>query len=160
MRYVFPGTFNPLHAGHLAIVHYVIQKKKSTPFFLVSENPFDKESVPIQPRIQAIEELGYEAVPTPWKTINAQYQHHLPRELATFLIGIDTYERIIDTKYYCDSKEEMERQLKMYDKLYYLVFPRYDTNYIVPEDSKLLSKFEFVTDFTQVNISSTELRER
>lgn len=164
---LIPGTFNPLHEGHLAIYKYCQAKSERTTF-LISGNPFDKEGVPsITERRKQFFDLDLSHIVVESRTLICQL-----REVAGLYaliygsmwdgfiinIGIDTLSRLNDLKYY-ENEEHFEYSMDELASSYTKIraFPRNGVKRI-PLRSSLMLHTEFVSSFDEVNISSTEIR--
>lgn len=168
---LIPGTFNPLHKGHLAIHSYCLNKRE-TPVFFIAKKPFDKVNVPNwRDRVDQINNLGcyYRVVKD--KTFAAQITTNYNKLIKhgwntydfsyTLNIGIDTFVRLQDVSYY-GSEEAFVTSVKNMNKHNLIdirVFPRNGVKTVeVHPFLQELNLVTFVTDFEELNISSTELR--
>lgn len=175
--FVYPGSFNPLHIGHLAIAQYVEARYQQDVLFEICSCPNDKDKISdsdIAKRVKQFSIIGRPVTVTEntsfiekseWEaTLKYKEIFQLDRfkaEDVTFIVGADTITRIDDIKYYYGSVREHIRAMNL---LYirgvkFLVFPRtgHLTDDLSPDIMKLC---EFVTDFEAVDVSSTQLREQ
>jgi nicotinic acid mononucleotide adenylyltransferase len=180
--YVYPGSFNPLHIGHLAIAQYVKERYKAETIFEICNCPNDKNPVSeedLAKRVKQftmlsrlvtvtnntsfLEKSTTKAIAKYLSTINTDFpdwKFDCSLFKITFIVGADTINRIDDIKYYCGSVREHVRAMSIFaaSGVRFLVFPRHGhlTNNLSPD---IMHLCEFVTDFESVNISSTQIRE-
>lgn len=175
--YIYPGSFNPLHIGHLAIAQYVEERSKTGVIFEICNCPNDKNPVSAEDLAKRVKQFTMlsrfvaitenssflekstdKAVAQYLTTIDMQLCY--PKANITFLVGADTINRIDDIKYYCGSVREHVRAMSIFAArgVRFLVFPRkgHLTDNLSPDIMRLC---EFVTNFESVNISSTAIRE-
>jgi len=182
-KYIIPGSFNPVHDGHIALAEYVrkncVQSNTScmssrlfnensaqSPFFEISISNVDKPCISacdIYDRALAIQRLGYRVLITNAPTMAAK---SLRFKNCCFCIGFDSLVRLVDLKYYNNSTACRDAAFKAIELSgnYFLVFPRaMNTIEITKDQEEYLDKkdslFVIVENFESVNISSTQLRE-
>lgn len=174
--YIYPGSFNSLHVGHLAIAQYVEDKFQEQVLFEICDYPFDKNPVSQEDlakrvkqftmlsrpvitshNVTFLEKSNYDAVSTYKNIFHADAYKSVD---IIFIVGADTITRIDDIKYYCNSEREKKRAMAILESrgVKFLVFPRIGhlTDGLSPDIMRLC---DFVTDFEPVDISSTEVRE-
>jgi PncC family amidohydrolase len=96
---VFPGSFDPWHAGHVAMAHYVEDKYGHGPFYELSINNVDKTQVQqYAARIRTLPFCFLE------KLIISQAATFVEKARlyggVQFITGVDTIARIGDSRYY------------------------------------------------------------
>ena len=96
---VFPGSFDPWHAGHVAMAHYVEDKYGHRPFYELSINNVDKTQV--QQNAARIRTLPFCFSE---KLIISQAATFVEKARlyggVQFITGVDTIARIGDSRYY------------------------------------------------------------
>lgn len=166
-RAVLPGSFAPLHHGHLAMAHYAESRNTQVIFEISTEN-VDKDELTDEEKAKRqaqFDRLNREVVFTHRPTFvqkcsiarycgelfNKDFERHV-----TFLIGSDTLSRIQDKKYYFNSEKEMERCLDIIvkSKCDFCVFERKGRI----EPHPIIADIVKYADVKIPNISSTELR--
>ena len=165
---VLSGAFNPIHDGHIELIKSAAQKlgwDKSRIIFELSISNADKGLVDknvYKKRVEAINSKGYNAMITKIPYFGDK-NFYLTN--GYFLLGADTFKRLLDKKYYENSYEFMIAKLsefrKKNNKL--IVASRYDSangklstlrDFTIPE---ILTDFVIELDF-RMDISSSEIR--
>lgn len=105
---IFPGSFHPLHRGHLELAKVAERLSQRPVVFELAVVNADKgtqsESEVMHRSAQFTSELGYYCVLT-MEPLFYKKAKLFPG--AFFLVGVDTAQRMIDPKYYNHSCEEM-----------------------------------------------------
>lgn len=171
--FVYSGSFNPLHAGHLAIAQYVESKYDTTVVFEICREPYDKSCLSdaeVDKRVSQFNLLDRKCLPSTHASFlakskakfafgNAVSHPDLMKCGLTFIVGHDTITRIGDAKYYFDSEPEVERCINLMQArgVSFLVFPR--NGKLKDGIRRSLSEIcYFADDFTESPISSSDIR--
>ncbi|KAG6542960.1 hypothetical protein Mapa_015652 [Marchantia paleacea] len=167
-KVVLSGSFNPLHEGHVKLLEVACSMcERSIPCFEISVINADKPPlslVSIKQRVKQFRDIGKTLVLT-----NQPYFYKKAELLldSTFVVGVDTAIRLINPKYYGESRERMLEVL--------LGIKHLGCDFLVA-GRKVGEKFQVLGDLSvpepvqelfraipddsfRVDISSTELRE-
>ena len=139
---IVPGSFNPLHDGHLGILRYLQKYRYSSRIYLdLSIKNFEKPPIDycsLSSRIGQIEAATAGLIDGIVVTSAATFEEKLKiYRWPTFAIGVDTFNRIPNPDSF---------------KNPFLVFPR---NGEKPQESVNL---RFVERHTEINVSSSDIR--
>lgn len=99
---VLAGSFNPLHDGHRSMLDAAVKVVNRPAFYEISITNVDKPTLPkpeLQRRIEPITAQGTSLIVTSAPRFTEK-SSILPG--ATFVIGFDTYIRLMDNRYYPD----------------------------------------------------------
>lgn len=185
---VFPGSFNPPHAGHVELVKKSLAASDcQTAWFELSLTNADKPSLEADQVVARLEHFWTLHMPAQWgvilsnaplfsKKVDLLHPLQVTRSYAadkeqvlTFVIGTDTLVRLLDPKYY-DSVPDMFRILQEMP-CKFVVGGRLSQKTDQPEfvngqaevdalpTPELRAKFTLLQDF-RVDISSTEIRKQ
>ena len=154
---LIPGSFNPLHRGHIEIAAISNLITKLPPIFLVSAKNADKLSIDITEGIERCSDifknyyfafLCFEPL-----FVDKIRKYSTPNKTLIFAIGYDTWERLWDEKYGV-SNSDLTHLLRIHS-VKFLVFPRNGKK--IESDNEFVIRHELVNDYYN-DVSSTQLR--
>jgi len=164
-RTVFPGAFNPLHAGHRHMAEIARKRLRLPVEFEISIQNVDKLPLDYLETARRLEQFGRDQVV--WLTRAATFDEKSARfPGATFVVGSDTLRRIADPRYYGSDpaacRAALGRILARGSR--FLVFGRQESGRFVgladldlPPELQAACE-EVPADEFREDISSTELR--
>jgi nicotinic acid mononucleotide adenylyltransferase len=168
---LFKGSFNPLHNTHIAMLKQAtaVPAYTPTPYFVLSVNTMDKGEQSINSlitRIHLINEAGYDVMLTrlPRFHSNLSYINNKIKQKITFILGLDTYERLLND-YIVDKDNTLQNSKSKYnldfENVDFLIFERLGYDKINTELMKTLNP-ENITimsyPYTE-ELSSTKIRD-
>ena len=164
---LLPGSFNPLHKGHLQIAELAEQRLGKPCWLELSLVNADKPALDFHSANQRLSQdfrnngLLITSLPTFLEKAKA-----FPNSV--FLVGADTIERIDDCKYYEEEPSKRDQAIKQIGKMgcSFLVFARKiddvihsSANIRLSETARDLCEFVSEAEFL-MDLSSTEIRNR
>ena len=164
---VFPGAFNPIHEGHRMMADIASQYCQRPVEFELSVTNVDKSPLSSEELGQRIQQFGKDQVV--WVTRTATFRDKARQfPAATFVVGVDTLQRILDVGYYRQGEKGREKAL---EEIYrrdcrFLVFGRVTSaGFQTADDLSLPAELAdrcqtILADQFRVDISSTEIRGR
>lgn len=161
---VFPGAFNPLHAGHLEMIRYAEEITGKTATLEISVFNVDKpplDFIEMQSRQDSLH-----AHPLIFTNAPTFIEKCRIFQGATFIVGADTVFRIANEKYYNNSIDQRDSALNEMRKsgTKFMVFGRHsDAKFIGLENLNLPDAltdmcFEVPEQDFRMDISSSEIR--
>lgn len=161
---LFPGSFNPMHIGHLCLANYVVETREDVDelwLMVTPESPFKpskkllNEDFRVRWALHQVEkhpqlrvsttELSLPRPNYTYRTLN-HLKEHYPDHRFTLLIGMDSLQTL--PQWYEGERLMSETNI--------LVYPR--LGYDIPEDLPILPDNIKVIDAPIFDISATEIR--
>ena len=164
---IFPGSFNPIHFGHLNMADFALEKYKFDkiifiPAHIPPHKNLDKNLSNHRLNMVRLAVSGnknYEVSDIEYKSDNKSYSLVTVKKLIdlyklnaplNFIIGTDAFEKI-ESWYKADELKKLVR---------FIVFPRNGQKEKSIYNNLKSKGWDFeIVDFTPVDISSTEIRE-
>lgn len=152
--FIFPGSFNPFHAGHLEICDKIHKEYNRLPILEISIKNVDKDSIntkEVWKRLLDIESYSFPAIATITPTFADKILFWAEQnKKQTYILGLDTWNRLHQPHYYpldqlYDLIEEHE--------VSFLIFNRGNDNFINPG----IQRVKYYKEFNH-QISSSQLR--
>ncbi|CAD8183367.1 unnamed protein product [Paramecium octaurelia] len=165
---ILSGSFNPIHTGHIELAK-MAQQLMGLPnvYFELSIKNADKQDITIQDVEKRIELMKKQNLNIILSNKAFFKDKNLFLKNGAFAIGVDTYKRVVDVKYYNNSIQDRDLSLLLFlqnnNKI--IVAPRYNettqkletlNDYEVP---KILQKNVIELKQFRNDISSTKIRQ-
>lgn len=164
---ILPGSFNPLHKGHIKLKEYITQNYDQEFAYEISIKNVDKPDLNEEEILERLNQFdSTENIIVDKAPLFSEKSTLFPK--STFLIGYDTAERLINAKYYDGNYRKMTKSLELIEdnKCAFLVAGRIQNGLFstledlnIPEDFKSLFVEIPESDF-RVDESSSEIRNR
>lgn len=171
---IISTSANPLHAGHLQIAKWGDDNGYKV-IFDISRNNADKglvDDLEINRRNAQVINAGYDVInltepmfvykSSELKRLYASGRFPYSPEQVWFFVGFDTILRVDSNQYYDSSyisNEAMKEKMIKYRDVKFVVFERNGQSDLSVLSPILRSRCELATNYTSVDISSTQLRE-
>jgi len=154
------GSFDPIHEGHLTIFNNAM-KDEITVFEITKQNA-DKGYISnedLYARIQSFEDMKLPLIVTDKATF---LDKSIMFPCTNFCVGYDTFERIMNKKYYNNDTllQEIHIRTIVRNECSFTVYPRNGKSlkdFSIP--NHLLGSILYPNKFEEVDISSSRLRE-
>lgn len=167
---VFPGSFNPLHAGHRRMMELAISKTGRAGYYELSITNADKASLTIEQLAKRINAKEIDQRFAPAGLLLSRLPMFEQKAAAfpgaIFIVGADTLRRINDLKYYASSENNFGHSIGAIAEhsVRFLVFGRDDDGRFLDQEAlQLRPELEVLCDFVpreefEMDISSSSLR--
>lgn len=104
---VLPGSFNPLHSGHILLKETAARLLQANVVFELSITNVEKETLSHADAVQRLKQFnGHTVAVTTAPTFREKLQLF---PACCFVVGFDTAERVIDRAFYNGSEEELHQ---------------------------------------------------
>ena len=172
---IMPGSFNPLHKGHLSCANVAEEASEKNVVFEISMEHPNKGLLDDDEVTKRVKQFDGQTVVVTRAPLYIDKAKIFPN--STFVIGSDTFERIVDPKYYGDKSIRAMRVVLdgiRECKCTFLVFGRKNSKTGVFETAEMILKKsgESISECVKgmyssvpekafrVDLSSTEIREK
>lgn len=172
---IYPGSFNPIHEGHIDIIKWCNKHLGCKPYLEISVKNPDKPPLDYidiyERKYDVVFKTSYVEDHKPHSLISGIILSNTPRFFdkswmymqPTFLVGSDTFNRILDLKYYQDSKEfeNFVDHVKVNKTQFYVLDRKgsvVDNSYIRKIGLDHLVHMVPSTEYEDKGVSSTQIR--
>lgn len=155
-KILYPGSFNPFHAGHEYIVNSM--EEFGLVDLEISLTNVDKPALTVSDIEKRLNQSFPKNVGGIWLTNKPKFSDKINFfDNYDFVVGADTFNRIFQRKYYLDYEEFSRFEEDIEDVVLYII-PR--EGVILNQDTYWYDNWHYLSHLTPPNISSTQLRER